>query len=225
MFDTNYRAVIADNEESRSIHYNLRYQVYCLEKGFEPIEKFSLQQETDAFDNRSVHFLIQHKHTRQWVGTARLVLGRPKILPISQYAQFTLPGNISTQASFAELSRLSILKSFRQHSKETKVSEPEVLLGLIRAAKEYSDTHRIDFWLFLCRRSIMRIVGNLGMNMKIVGPPCEHKGVRYPYLSDIATAFASIPDHSLAVATMFARKNTLARYSSLYPSHSQPMAA
>ncbi len=226
MFDNNYRAVIADNDESKAIHFNLRYQVYCLEKKFEPIERFQTQQEIDPYDARSIHFLIQHRYTGEWVGTARLVLGTAESLPIARHAEFSLPADQAPGKSLAELSRLSILKSFRRHGRETRVSEPEILLGLIRAAREYSNDHGIDAWLFLCRRSIMRIVGNLGMEMRIIGAPCEHRGIRYPYFADMATAFDGIPDRSPAVAAMFARKNTLIPYSSLHSRSSrQPLAA
>lgn len=213
MFDDRYQAVIADTAESRLIHYRLRYQVYCLEKRFEPLDRFEDCLETDEFDRHSIHFLIRHKASGGWVGTARLVIGRPDQLPIAKIAKFSLKGCAVAGKSFAELSRLSILKTFRRHGKQQSVSEPEVLLGLIRAAKDYSEQVRIDYWLFLCRRSIMRIVGNLGMHMDVVGAPCEHRGIRFPYLATLATAFDGIAQRSIAVHAMFSRRNTLIPYS------------
>jgi len=190
MFDSRYQAVLADTAEGRFIHYRLRYQVYCLEKRFEPAERFADRLERDEFDRHSVHFLIQHKPSGNWVATARLVLGEPHQLPIAKIAKLSLPEYTLEGKRFAELSRLSILKSFRYLGKQhEQVDEPEVLLGLIRAAKEYSERANLDYWLFLCRRSIMRIVGNLGMHMEVIGDPCEHRGVRFPYLAELATAF------------------------------------
>ncbi|GAB6068379.1 hypothetical protein JCM13664_16980 [Methylothermus subterraneus] len=215
MFDGRYLAVLADTQESRSIHYRLRYQVYCLEKRFEPAERFHDGLEIDPFDARSVHFLVQHKESGQWVGAARLVLGEPKQLPIFKTCRFSLQGHAVEGKRFAELSRLSILKSFRRGSAPQPVSEPEVLLGLIRAAKEYSEPAGIDCWLFLCKRSIARIVGSLGMRMDVIGAPCEHRGLRFPYLATLVTAFDGIAERSAKVHAMFAKRNTLIPYSEL----------
>ncbi len=220
MFDSRYQAVIADTEESKSIHYHLRYQVYCLEKKFEPAEIFDDQQEIDEYDNQSVHFIIQDKQSGEWVAAARLVIGKPEDLPISKLTEYSLDGRSKEGMVFAELSRLSILKSFRRGTSQAqeKISEPEVLLGLIRAVKEYSEQNGIDYWLFLCRRSIMRVVGNMGMHMDIIGNPCEHRGIRYPYLATLATAFKGIAQRSPKVHQMFSRKNTLVTYSKLMES-------
>lgn len=225
MFDRHYRAVLADTEEGKSIHYHLRYQVYCLEKQFEPTDAFNNQRERDEYDEHSVHFLIQHKKTGDWVGTARLVIDQPERLPAFQITDFSLPPETRQPRACAELSRLSILKSFRRHTHQEKVSEPEVLLGLIRSVKEYSEQAGIDYWLFLCRRSIMRIVGNMGMHMDIVGDPCEHRGIRYPYLATLATAFDGIAERSPLVHQMFGRTNTLVAYSSLMDQANSAMAA
>ncbi|XSG85201.1 MAG: PEP-CTERM/exosortase system-associated acyltransferase [Methylohalobius sp. ZOD2] len=223
MFDGRYRAILADTDESRSIHYHLRYQVYCLEKRFEPVGRFVDRMEIDAFDGHSVHFLIQHKATGRWVGTARLVIDEPNRLPMTRIADFSLQDYDVHGRSFAELSRLSILKSFRRGSQQQVISEPEVLLGLIRAVKDYSEQTGIDYWLFLCRRSIMRVVGNLGMQMDVIGEPCEHRGTRVPYLATLASAFDGIAHRSAAVHAMFSRKNTLVPYS--YLARSATLAA
>ncbi|MCX8049277.1 MAG: PEP-CTERM/exosortase system-associated acyltransferase [Methylohalobius sp.] len=225
MFDSHYLAILADTPESRSLHYRLRYQVYCLEKQYESKDRFNDGLETDSFDRHSIHFLIRHKASGCWVGAARLVLGEPDQLPMARLAKFSLAGYPRAGKTFAELSRLSILKSFRRCGKQQTVSEPEVLLGLIRAAKEYSEQAKIDYWLFLCRRSIMRIVGNLGMHMDVIGEPCEHRGVRVPYLAVLATAFDGIAQRSEAVHAMFSRKNTLIPYSRLQSGKALALAA
>lgn len=226
MFDGLYRAVIADTEESRHIHYHLRYQVYCLEKKFEPQERFNGRMEIDEYDSRSVHFLIQHKPSGQWVGAARLINSHPQSLPMIKLTRIPVPEQtLMLGRNVSELSRLSILRSFRRHGCKTHINEPEVLLGLIRAVKEYSEANNIDYWLFLCRRAIMRVVGNLGMQMEIIGQPCEHRGLRYPYMATLATAFDEIPGRSPQVAAMFSRKGMLQRYSELAGASQRSIAA
>lgn len=226
MFDELYRAVIADTEQSRQIHYHLRYQVYCLEKKFEPLERFNGCMEIDEYDSRSVHFLIQHKPSGQWVGAARLIKSHPQSLPMIRLTGVPVTRQtLMMGRNVAELSRLSILRSFRRHGCRTHVNEPVVLLGLIRAAKEYSEANNIDYWIFLCRRAIMRIVGNLGMEMEIIGQPCEHRGLRYPYLATLATAFDGISERSPQVADMFSRKTMLQCYSELVGTSQHSIAA
>ncbi len=225
MFDGRYRAVIADTEESKSIHYRLRYQIYCLEKGFEPSERFENQQEIDAYDDRSVHFLVQHQASGRWIAAARLVLGPPDRLPIAQVARFSLAGIDIERKRFAELSRVSVLRAYRNHGRASFVNEPELLLGIIRAARDYSEQSGLDYWLFLCRRSVMRILGQFGLEMAIVGDPCRHRGIRYPYLGDLANGFDAIAHRSPEVHAMFSRRDTLIPYSRLHPSCPTELAA
>ena len=40
IFDHNYEVLLANTEESKNIHYKLRYQVYCDEMRFEDKNKF-----------------------------------------------------------------------------------------------------------------------------------------------------------------------------------------
>ncbi len=135
---------------------------------------------------------------------------------MAKLASTPIQETVPTDTGAAELSRLAILRSFRRHGREAQVSKPEVLLGLIRAAKEYSENHDIDYWLFLCRPSIKRIVGYFGMEMETIGPPCVHRGIRYPFLATLATAFDGVATRSDDVAAFFGRTGTL-RYHSMLP--------
>ena len=47
MFDERYEVFLADNETARQIHHKVRYQVYCLEEGFEDQNDFDDNQERD----------------------------------------------------------------------------------------------------------------------------------------------------------------------------------
>lgn len=218
MFDNTYQAILADTEESRNIHFKLRYQVYCLEKGYEPAGKFEDGLEKDEYDDNSVHFLIQERASGRWLGTARLVIAEPKKLPISELTDIEESKLTSENHKVAELSRLSILRNFRLNHQNSKVQEryqePEIILGIIRAAKTYCRETGIKNCLFLCRRSIRRILGKVGINMDLVGPPCEHKGMRYPYLTKFDD-FKRIPEVSAKIARMFSQQTAYVRYSEL----------
>ncbi len=54
--------------------HRLRYQVYCLETGFENKNEFPEEYEHDQYDERSVCSLLIHKPTDMVAGTVRLIL-------------------------------------------------------------------------------------------------------------------------------------------------------
>lgn len=83
LFHHFYELVPATTDALKLEFYKLRYQVYCLETGFESAEDRqsmldaagqSIYYEEDEFDHRSVHYLIRHKASQEYVATTRLIL-------------------------------------------------------------------------------------------------------------------------------------------------------
>ena len=64
-FDSNFEVFLADTLEGKQIHYNLRYQVYCDEMGFEDKDSFPDKMESDEWDDNSVHFIVRHRASGQ----------------------------------------------------------------------------------------------------------------------------------------------------------------
>ncbi|CAL1240760.1 PEP-CTERM/exosortase system-associated acyltransferase [Candidatus Methylocalor cossyra] len=204
MFDERFEVVLADTARSKAIHYQLRYQVFCLEKGFENAQQFKNEMEQDRYDDQAVHFLVRDKKRNKWVGAARLVLGTADSLPLKQVAEFQLP-DLPADKVIAEFSRLLILDEYRQPNGNGS-SEPEILLGLIRAAKEYcQNVAAIEHWVFLCRRSLCRMLTNVGIDLRQIGPACAFRGIRIPYRMDLATAFNEIAHVSFRTYQMLNR--------------------
>jgi N-acyl-L-homoserine lactone synthetase len=214
MFDDRYEVVLADTESSKAIHYHLRYQVFCLEKGFETADRFRNRMEKDRFDEHAVHFLVREKKRNKWIGAARLVIGPLDNLPIRQVTEVEGP-NPNTGAVIAEFSRLLVLDQCR-HANHNGIAEPEVLLGLFRAARAYCRQQDIDQWVFLCRRSIYRILSNVGIQLEQIGPACQHRGLRLPYRMDLKTAFDGVADRSYRAHRLFDRPLSYYPYSAVY---------
>jgi len=214
MFDKRYEVVLADTEESKEIHYALRYRVFCLEKEFENAARFVRQMETDQYDSQAIHFLVRERMTNNWIAAARLIISPAESLPISAVAEIELPEHVG-QGVVAEFSRLLILNTFRQVQNQA-VTEPEILLGLIRAARDYCLKRNIKTWVFLCRRSIHRILGNIGIDMQQIGPACVHRGIRVPYLMNLNEAFDRVSLHSARTHQMFSKTQSYCYYSDLY---------
>ena len=121
MFDKYFEVFLADTAESRKIHFQIRYQVYCEEMGFEDKSVFIHKEEWDKWDQHSVHFIVRHKYTGQWVGAMRLVAPQGKQLPLNDYTSLKdKQGNaIQIQSSNVELSRLCLIKEIRRRSTDT----------------------------------------------------------------------------------------------------------
>ena len=188
--NTGYEVVLANTAASQKIHFNLRYQIYCIEKGFEEAKQFPDGLEKDEYDDRAVHFLIKHKADHQWVGTFRLIIDKFHDLPISQHAHIAHAHQADPQKAVVEFSRLGILRPFQKHSQKIArdSEDPDlcIVFNAISAGIEYSrkcGSHKI---YFLCRRSLIRVVNKMGIKTHQVGDKTVYRGTRYPYKLDLA---------------------------------------
>jgi N-acyl amino acid synthase of PEP-CTERM/exosortase system len=98
----------------------------------------------------------------------------------------------------AEVSRLGIARRFTQRtppqgdesnltqSKHVVKNLKEITLGIWRALIQLSEERDIQDYLFFITPALARVL--LGLHMPIIraGLPCEHRGTRYPYLSNRA---------------------------------------
>lgn len=203
LFDDRFEVVLADTASSKAINYKLRYRVFCLEKGYEDPNTFRDQMERDEYDRNAVHFLVRDKEQERWVAAARLVIGTADSLPVTDVARIELPDLPSTQV-IAEFSRLLIVDGYRNPQQEG-MHEPEIVLGLFRAAREYSRQVGIKHWVFFCRRGLWRMLANIGLGMEAVGPACTFRGLRIPYRMDMQTVCNEVPKFSLSTHKMLSR--------------------
>lgn len=121
--------------------YRMRYEVYCLEKGFEPPEAFPQGLEFDDFDGRSRHCLLQHRASGRFAGCVRLILQDPltpeSSFPFERYCGHSLDRRIIDPAalprgSFGEISRLTVPAAFRRRSGDAPGVSGEIAHPLAR---------------------------------------------------------------------------------------------
>ena len=62
-FSQHFRLLPANTPELLREVYRMRYEVYCLEMGFERPEQFPDGLERDDYDRRARHCLLQHRAT------------------------------------------------------------------------------------------------------------------------------------------------------------------
>ena len=215
MFYDHFEVFLADTHPSKAIHYSIRYQVYCEEMGFENKENFPFEQEFDEYDNHSIHFIVRHNQSGRWIGAMRLILKNDQPLPIEQFCTLNETIDKSDSGLSVELSRLCLLKEVRRratdihpplgitdHSiaiKETDKlqvvknnrSNRDIIWGLIYAASKYSYDNNIPHWYYLTTHALEKVLRRGGLEMIIVGDPCDHKGSRYPFKMNAFATYQS----------------------------------
>jgi N-acyl amino acid synthase of PEP-CTERM/exosortase system len=127
-FSRYFKVITADTPKLVEQALRLRYEIYCLEKGYENPDQFENNLEKDALDDDSAHGLMVFVPTDVPVGTVRLILPQVshqnRLFPIEEHCEFT-PTNEEYQKGhsilekidrikIAEVSRFSISKSFRK---------------------------------------------------------------------------------------------------------------
>lgn len=107
-----------DGDDLLDTAYQIRYQVYCEERGFLDPSQFPSRIETDRYDDTSVHFVGRHRFRHLAAGTVRLVLASNRGFPLLEHCEFErefayirdMGQPILRQ--YAEISRLAVSKIF-----------------------------------------------------------------------------------------------------------------
>ena len=181
-----FEVVFADTESARSIHYRMRYQIYCLERGYENPDAFPRGEECDEWDDHAAHFLVRHRSTGEWLATMRVVLPRAGRLPVVGHCN--LKNGVSTRAPVtdaAEISRLCIWPAGRRLAGSKSASGSELLTALLRAALDYSRRIGLRYWYFLISPGLARMVRRLCVSLTPAGEACQLSGTRIPYVVDL----------------------------------------
>jgi N-acyl amino acid synthase of PEP-CTERM/exosortase system len=187
-------SVDADTPDLQNKAFHLRYQVYCVEKGYEDPDSFPNGLERDSYDSHSVHTLLQHRSSGRSVGTVRLVL------PIASRSEWSFPlqvvcaqnrinaGKWFPVAETAEISRFCISKQAR--TVETKNSDGttygpgqaaldmviELMEGIVRRSAAAGITH----WCAAMEPSLLRLLSRLSIYFRPFGPLLDFHGKRQP---------------------------------------------
>jgi N-acyl amino acid synthase of PEP-CTERM/exosortase system len=257
MFDHYFEAFLADTPEGKEINYHIRYQVYCLETGYEEPTRYPGEKEIDSFDEHSVHFMARTKPTvekpnPEWIAALRLVVRPFDSLPMNAHASVDfsfLSGEIARDIKTgdtslcAEVSRMCVVSNFRRRRQERSTpyqmpydpqrdtppantsdpterrKAPWLMLGLLNAARDYSEKHNIRYWFFLTNEALARIIEGVGFSLTSVGPPCEHRGKRIPYFRDLSVGYENIATRLPIVYQMFTQPSGYRLYSELGKEH------
>lgn len=198
-FNRRFSVITANTHALKEQAYRLRYQVYCIEKGFINQSDCSLEQEVDEFDDRSAHSIIIDRNSQTVIATVRIILPDPKAMeksfPIQRVCSHPLLHSqrfLHTTRS-AEISRFAISKKYsrrasdrsqpRQHAYshiERRAPIPNITLGLISGILRMSIEHGITELFAVMEPSLMRLLARFSIYFSPIGPMVDYYGMCQP---------------------------------------------
>ncbi|MGD1876719.1 MAG: PEP-CTERM/exosortase system-associated acyltransferase [Kiloniellaceae bacterium] len=202
-FDQVFAEAPATEPEEIAEAFRLRYQVYCLDRGYESADSCLGGMEKDFYDEYALHSILREQTSEAVLGTVRLVLppAGPTWfagMPLADYAPLEAIEAIKRlpRGTTAEVSRFAITRSAREILKDsrsgsgylsaidesgTTVGEkllPYMSLGLIRGLVRLSMLHGVTHWCLAAEPSLLRRLRSYGLHFQNAGPLVEHRGLR-----------------------------------------------
>jgi N-acyl amino acid synthase of PEP-CTERM/exosortase system len=213
-FKKYFEILPALTEQLRDHVYRIRHDVYCEELKFEPERPD--RREHDDYDAHSLHCLIRSVQNGEYVGCTRLVRARPGDpqfpLPFEKTCAKTIdrsivdPQSLPRQA-IAEISRLAVIAQYRGRRREKgepfAISEesfgtvqrpryPYLTVGLYLGTIELAAMYGIETLFVLTEPRLAKHLARLGVDIKQVGGPVEHRGTRILSIMTVASVMGGI---------------------------------
>lgn len=220
----------AHSDELKKEVYKLRYQVYCIETGFENADLHPAGMESDEYDNRSYHYLILHKKSETYAATTRLILpsveSSEQLFPIEKH---TCIDNVEflrniPRENLAEASRFCVSKDFKRRKNEARTLVgiesnwveiftenerrifPHITIGLLACLIKISSENNIHYWYAVMEPSLARFFLSLGINFIPIGPLANYHGRRRPYIIKLSEMLESVFKKELDYWNMMTNK-------------------
>lgn len=209
-FKKYFEVVPATNDALRQAVFRIRHEVYCEDLKFEP--ERADRMETDRYDRHSLHCLIRSsQEPHALVGCTRLVLADPgdptAPLPFELTCQETIDRKLIDPSKMprnriAEVSRLAVRAAYRRrkgelHDAVTINNEdfgksghprfPYIPIGLYLGAVALASRSGIDTLFVLTEPRLAAHFGKIGVDIKQIGAPVQHRGTRIPSVMDVAS--------------------------------------
>ncbi|WP_152204898.1 PEP-CTERM/exosortase system-associated acyltransferase, partial [Marinobacter changyiensis] len=220
IFNSAFSVQLATSPEVINEVFEVRYQVYCIDRPFEDPNCFADKREHDAYDPRSAHALIRHRRTGESVAAVRLVMAgdnpvqadfpmeSPCLHRMDQHARDAFAG--ARREQVAEISRMAVSREFRRRLNEDKSASgisdlvcysdsengkramPYISLGIFAAILQMSVKHGITHWMAVMEPALLRVLKKFGVEFDHVGPVMEYHGRRRPAFTEAASLIEGI---------------------------------
>ncbi len=182
--------------------YQLRYDVYCLQKGFLDPKDYPDERECDAFDQHSLHFGAFDGQGNA-LGALRLVRNSSLGFPMLDHCQIDVPDHILEKSG--EISRLAVSKMIRKRATDgdygmatsdgaadeiprlpirdnRRKHRPDIVVGLYKTLYQESKRHGITHWIAAMEPGLMKLLRRFYFNFEIIGPEVDYYGPVRPYM-------------------------------------------
>ena len=211
---------IAELEHSQDINlsYELRYQVYCEDRGFLNKSNYPDNRETDQYDRISTHigcYFPSSDGVDQLAGSVRLVHQVDGHLPLLDYCTIDQRYRhlLKNRADVIEVSRMCVSSAFRRFTSEKilespissrntmrhKASRSAFLLSLLKGVYQASKQRGITHWLIAVEASLFKILRKSSIYFDAIGPEIDYYGPVKPYMANIQAVeqglFRGNPDY------------------------------
>jgi len=200
----------AGNTQMMEEIFRLRYEIYCLERGYLPAEDFSSGLEIDAYDSCSTHF-AGYNMDNLIVGSVRFVQPPPaQVFPFEEHCPVFDTFQFPPREQTGEISRLVVRKSYRRRrgddmqgvskeflekegpmvvqpgsTKRRKGDSPRLLLGLYREMYRHSKANGVRYWYAAMERSLAFSLRKMGFTFIPIGPTTDYYGPVTPFIVDL----------------------------------------
>jgi len=170
-----------EKEDDLEDVYRLRYRIYCLEKGFEPKEKYPDGIEMDEYDVYSIHFIA--RVFEEAVGTARLILNNPLGFPAEKYCKTDIASFSIRKEQTVEISRFAVSNTL---VRALNFDRTNILIGLFREIYQETKQLGIEHVCAAMGESLQRLLCKYGILFSPLGPVVDYHGPRAFHLSSMA---------------------------------------
>lgn len=183
--------------------YELRYQVYCKERGFLPVEDYMERRaESDCHDHGNCLHFGGVKSDGSMAGTNRLIVSNSLQLPLRARCEITDKDILKAARGqrVAEISRLAVSRN------ERKGGSAELVMGLYKIMYQSSKLNDVQYWFAAMERSLVRLLDRLHFHFEPIGPVSDYYGEVQPYVARIADIERAVKQHNPRLFAEFSRE-------------------
>ena len=203
-----YRRVLlaraAEDVASQRAAFRLRYNVYCVERGFEDISRYPERMEWDSHDEHARHVLVRARSRPGGVvGASRLVVDTAcqGALPIESHGSVSVCRQLAyvrehPDTRLAEVSRLAVTREFAEvlhpAALPARLRSQHVTLGLLALLFQQSWHAGVTHWVALLETTLLRALARFGFHCHPIGTVIEHRGARQPVIARLADLWGGV---------------------------------